>query len=75
MGVYYALRPSEEEGVINLGFSRIKTDLDRSFALQKGLTNGGARVVCGLLVEATPFKGCDNTECKWYALTGANLRR
>jgi hypothetical protein len=75
MGVYYPLQPTEEEGVINLGFSRIKTDLDRNAALRSGLTNGGTETLCGLLVEATPFKGCADVECKWYALTGATLPR
>jgi len=75
MGVYYPLQPIEEGGVVNLGFSRIKTDLDRSSAVRSGLTNGGTQTLCGLLEEATPFKGCDDVECKWYALTGATLPR
>ena len=75
MGVYYPLEPREYQGVVNLGFSRIKTDLDRSLALRSGLTNGGVHTVCGILEEATPFKGCDDVECKWYSLTGATVPR
>jgi hypothetical protein len=75
MGVYYALQSVESDGVIDLGFSRVKTDLSRNSALGNGLSNGGIHTICGLLEESTPFKGCDDSDCKWYTLIGAQLRK
>lgn len=75
MGVYYALQPVESGDVIDLGFSRVKTDLSRNSALDNGLSNGGIYTICGLLEESTPFKGCDDSDCKWYTLNGAQPRK
>jgi hypothetical protein len=74
MGVYYALRPMEGDGIIDIGFSRVNTDLKRAAALQIGLVNGRVQTLCGSLKEATPFEGCEADDCRWYALTGAGPR-
>lgn len=74
MGVYYALRPIEDDGVIDIGFSRINTGLNRRAALQAGLVNGRVHTLCGSLKEATPFEACEADDCRWYALTNVGPR-
>ena len=77
-GVYYPLgKLEEDDGVINLGFSRVKADMSRSAALARGLVDNGVQTMCGVLREATPFEGCDANDCKWYALSDdrASTRR
>lgn len=75
MGVYFPLQPMEEDNVIDIGFSRVDTGLKRSVVLKEGLIGGRVYTVCGLLKHATPFKGCETNDCKWYALTDAKLSR
>jgi hypothetical protein len=75
MGVYYPLQPSEEDDVIDLGFSRINTGLNRILASRMGLRNGHVHTICGLLEDATPFERCDNNRCRWYNVTAAKVQR
>jgi hypothetical protein len=75
MGVYYPLQPVEQEGAIDIGFSRVNTGLSRSLASRKGLRDGRVYTICGVLKDSTPFKGCDNNHCRWYVLTNAEPRR
>lgn len=74
MGVYFPLQPIERDGVIDIGFSRINTNLSFDYASGAGLQHQQTYTVCGILRDATPFEQCDSRFCKWYELRNAVLR-
>jgi len=70
-GVYFALRPIENEGIIDIGFSRIISGLSAEQVRRNHMVDGGRYRVCGTLRDATPFRNCDHDQCKWYELENA----
>lgn len=75
MGVYYPLQPIEKDGIIDIGFSRVDTGLNRVLSLKRGLKNSKVYTLCGVLESKTVFNGCDTNDCRWYHLKRAALRR
>jgi hypothetical protein len=74
-GIYFALQPTERDGAIDVGFSRINTDLSYRSADLSGIKHAEVHTLCGTLEIATPFEVCDVNECKWYRLKEAKLRK
>ena len=74
-GVYFPLQPTHDGGVLNPGFSRITAALPRGGDRALPHLTSGTHTVCGILEDATPFKGCSVNECKWYRLDRPNLKK
>lgn len=74
MGLHFALAPSEQNGVLSPGYSRIGTGLNYDYALRNRIVDGGNYRVCGVLRNATPFPQCDRDDCRWYELGNSELR-
>jgi hypothetical protein len=74
MGLHFALQPSEENGVLSPGYSRIVTGLNNDYALRNRIVDGRNYRVRGMLRDATPFPQCDRDDCRWYELGDSELR-
>lgn len=74
VGLHFQLEPSEDDGVISPGYSRIITGLKYDYAFRNGIVNGGNYRVCGTLRDATPFPKCDRDDCRWYKLVDSKLQ-
>lgn len=72
--VYFPLESGEDDGVITIGISRIISGLSYDYALRSGMVDGESYRVCGVLRDATPFRQCDDPNCKWYKLENAELQ-
>ena len=74
VGLHFPLAPSEDDGVLSPGYSRIITGLKYDYALRNRIVDGGYYRVCGTLRDATPFPKCDRDDCRWYELRDSELR-
>jgi len=73
-GVYFQLRPMEDDGIITIGVSRVVLDITGDEASRNGVAHGERVRACGALRDATPFRECEDNYCKWYKLENADLR-
>jgi hypothetical protein len=74
-GIRFLLRPYERGDNIDPAPSRVFADLRDEQYLQNRFVNRGRYTICGMLRDATPWDRCDYTECKWYRLEHAEVRR
>ena len=70
-GVYFLLEPYESEGVITPSPSRVQ--VGGGINSVRALRDGNTYTVCGTLRETTPWRVCNDTDCKWYTLDQPRL--
>jgi hypothetical protein len=72
-GVYFPLQTNKNKEVITIGLSRIISGLTYDYARRNAMVGGKSYRVCGTLRYATPFRHCDDNDCKWYRMENPEL--